>query len=487
VGRIKELAGQTMVYGLGTMIPRLLNYIILTPFYTRQLEIVDYGVFTELYSYTIVLLVILTMGLETGYFKFAEQYKRRENEVYSATLLTVVAVSLLFVLVIQIFLGRITNFLEYQNNQEYITWFSYIIALDSICAIPFARLRYERRGLRFSIIRIINVLITIVTVYFLLIICKRHETNAFISSFYSEDKRLSYVFFANLIGSAITLILLFPELFKVKIRINWKLLGTVFSYSWPLFVAGLAGSLNEALDRIIFKHVMTEGMVLRELGIYGANYKVAVVMTIFIQMFRYASDPFFFKNAKAFDAKKLYADVSKYFIIFALLIFIFVNLYIDFFKYFIDKKFHEGLFIVPVILFANLELGILFNLNYWFKLKGSTLYGILIIGVGAIATIVFNIILIPKMSYFGAAIARVIAYSIMILISYFLGQRHYHIPYDLKRIGLYFFIAFALTYIGMKYRIDGIWMNQIKNTALILFFVSYAIWKEKLYRNLKLR
>ncbi|MCK5171419.1 MAG: oligosaccharide flippase family protein, partial [Bacteroidales bacterium] len=365
MNQIKKLAGQTVIYGFGTIAPRLLNFLLLTPFYTRIFEQKEYGVFTELYAYIVFLLVILTYGMETGFFRFSKSEKDF-SKVYSTSLISLFITSATFVILSNIFSSNIAILLDYEHNVEFIRWFCIIVSIDAFTAIPFAKLRYLGKAKKFGILKIINVSVNIgFNLFFFLLLPEIIELNpeSVYKIFYNPELGVGYVFIANLIASVVTLVLLLPEIFDAKINFDLNLLKRILIYSFPLLIVGIAGTINEVLDKILMKHlVLDPSTAMEQVGVYGANYKMAVLMTLFIQMFRYAAEPYFFSRMDDKDAKVQYATIMKLFIIFGLIIFLGVVLYIDIVKYFIGEEFRAGLKIVPIILLANLFLGIIFNL-----------------------------------------------------------------------------------------------------------------------------
>ncbi|OFX25489.1 MAG: hypothetical protein A2033_09130 [Bacteroidetes bacterium GWA2_31_9] len=457
MNQLKKLAGQTAVYGLGTIVPRVLNYLLLTPFYTYLFIESKYGIITELYAYVAFLLVLLTYGMETTYFRFSES-EQNKDKVYGNALISVFSTSIIFVLLTIIFRQSIASAILYPNNSEYIVWLVIIVALDAITAIPFAKLRKQNQAGRFVLIKIVNVLINIGLNLFFFVLCPKliaADKDSIVSIVYSKDIGVGYAFISNIASSAISMLLLLPELTKIKYEIDKVLLKRMLNYTFPLLIVGIAGMVNEVADKIFLKYLVTipEGVkdksayVLAQIGIYGANYKIAVLMSIFIQMFRFAAEPFFFAQAKEKNSNKTYADVMKYFIIFGLLIFLGVMLFMDIFQVFIGPAYRVGLHIVPVVLLANLFLGISFNLSIWYKLNNMTKYGAVISILAAIVTIILNILLIPSFGYTGSAWATLLCYLFMMLVSYFLGQKFYPVKYEIARIGIYFVVALAFYFI----------------------------------------
>jgi len=433
---IKELAGQTMLYGLSTIVPRFLNYAILTPFYTRVLGLESYGIVTELYAYMAVVLVILTYGMETAYFRYASQAKDR-NKIYSTTLITIGFTSVLFIVMIIVFLRPVAAFMEYKAHPEYILLFSMIVAIDAFTAVPFARLRLENKGLKFGIIKLVNVgvIITVVFLYLYIIpgILAKNPGSP-LRMIYNRRIGVGYVFIANLAGSVISLLLLIKETKGFKFYYNSAVIKKMLLYGLPLLIAGLLGILNDSFDKIILKRFYTGDVGLKILGVYGANYKIAVLMTLFIQMFRYAVEPFFFRYAGTRNAGKLYGAVMRYFILFGFIIYLGIIINLDIVKFLIGPKYWGGLKIVPIVLAANLLYGVFINLSVWYKINDMTKYAILLNGMGLIMTIGINILFIPVFSFYVCAWGHVDAYIVMVTLSYVIGRKKHFIPYRLDKI-----------------------------------------------------
>ena len=324
MNQIKKLVGQTVIYGFGTIAPRLLNFLLLTPFYTRIFEQKEYGVFTELYAYIVFLLVILTYGMETGFFRFTKAEKDF-TKVYSTSLISLFTTSSVFVILAYVFSQNIATILDYGHKVEFIRWFCIIVSIDAFTAIPFAKLRYLGKAKKFGILKIINVLVNIgFNLFFFILLPRIIELNpeSFLNIIYNPELGIGYVFIANLISSVVTLVLLLPEIFDTKINFDINLLKRILNYSFPLLIVGIAGTINEVMDKILMKHLVSDpSTALEQVGIYGANYKLAVLMTLFIQMFRYAAEPYFFSKMDDKNAKEQYAVIMKFFVIFGLIIF----------------------------------------------------------------------------------------------------------------------------------------------------------------------
>ncbi len=446
---IKELAGQTLLYGLGTIVPRFLNYAILTPFYTRVLGLTSYGIVTELYAWMAVLLVILTYGMETAYFRYASQ-AREKDRIYSTSLITLAFTSVFFLTGVILFLRPLAAIMEYANHPEYIVYFALIVAIDAFSAVPFARLRLENKGLKFGIIKLVNVGIIIIIVFlYLYILPSVLEKNpgSWVRYVFNSKIGVGYVFIANLAGSLVSLILVLAENKGIRMYYDGKVIRKMLIYGLPLMVAGLFGILNDSLDKIILKRFYTGNEGLKLLGIYGANYKIAVLMTLFMQMFRYAVEPFFFRHARTKNAKPLYAAVMRYYILFGFVIYLGIIINLDIVKYLIGPHYWGGLKIVPVVLAANLLFGIFINLSVWYKINDLTRYAILLNGAGLIMTVVINISFIPVMGYVASAWGHVGAYVVMVLLSWYIGSKKYYISYQIKKISVHtiIFVFFVIT------------------------------------------
>ncbi len=467
---------------MGTIIPRLLNYLLLTPFYTRIFVQGEYGIVTELYAYVAFLMVLLTYGMETAYFRFAESEKSPAR-VYSTSLFSLFISSFAFIFFVTLFAQPVADLIRYSSNKEYIIYFAFIVGLDALCAIPFAKLRQQNRALRFTIIKIVNISVNIGFNLFFLVLCPYLATenpDSPVLSIYSDDVGVGYAFISNLIASIITLILLLPDILRVKFEFDTSLIKRMLKYSYPLLIIGLAGMINEVSDKILLKYLLPDSVdALAQIGIYGANYKLAVIMTLFIQMFRYAAEPFFFAEAKKKDAKRVYADVMKFFVIFCLVIFLVVMMYLDVVKYFIGPDFRAGLRIVPIVLLANLFLGVFYNLSIWYKLNNLTLYGALIAIIGAVITIVLNVVLIPEIGYLGSAWGHFFCYFSMMVISWLWGRSVFPIQYDLKRILGYTALALLLYGISEFLIIEKESLRLIINTVYLIIFVLVVIRIEK--------
>ena len=479
---VKQLASQTLVYGLGTIVPRFLHYAVLTPFYTRIFtNTSDYGIVTELYAWMVVLLVILTYGMETGFFRFVQD-KKDADKVYSTALISLLVTSSLFVVFVNIFINPVASVMNYSNNPDYIRMFAGIVALDAFTAIPFAKLRKENKPLQFSAIKILNVVITLSLVIFLLKIAPGiyENSNGWFRKIYNPEYKVGYIFVANLISSFSTLLMLFPVIFRINFKFDILLWKKMFQYSYPLLLAGLSGTINDAIDKILLRRMVGEEEGLSLLGRYGAAYKIAVLMSLFIQMFRFAAEPFFFERAKQENAKETYAFVMKYFIIIMLIVFLGINLYMEALQYIVGRNYRDALIVVPIISMAYLLYGIYINHSIWYKLNDLTRYAVYITLIGAVITVLINVLLIPVYSYMASAWAHVASYGSMIIFSFIFAEKHYKIDYELKGLLSYFIIAIGMVLFSIFYNYGSIILELTINTLFIIIFIAFAQYKDKL-------
>lgn len=485
----KKLAGDTAIYGMSSIVGRFLNWW-LVPYYSFIFVPEVYGVVTNLYSYVAFFLVLLLYGMETSFFRYASKSNNKEL-VYSTTVISVFSTSFLFVLLATVFSGEIASLINYPQHPEYIVWLAVILGIDAFTAIPFARLRLNNRPIKFAAVKVINIAFNIgFNIFFLSLCPKIFENNpdSVIRLIYSPEIGVGYVFISNLLASFVTLLLLLPEILRVSLKFESELLLQMLSYGFPILIVGLAGMVNQNIDKILIPFLVPEDQnPMHQLGVYGANYKLAVLMNMFIQAFRYAFEPFFFSRENSKDDPQIYATVMKYFVIFGLFIFLGMVLYIDIIMLIISSGYHEGLKVVPIILMANLFFGIYFALSLWYKLKDMTRYGAYIALTGAAITLLINILLIPVFGYMGSAIAVFVCYLVMMVISYFLGQKYYPVPYNLRRIGTYFLIAAGIYFISL---ITSSQPSLVKFTAhtLLLFvfiFFVYRLEKKQLKRLFK--
>jgi len=472
---ITQLFGQTAVYGLGIVLPRLLNYLLLTPFYTRVFERATYGIITELYAYVVFLLVILSYGMETGYFRYASNSDQKDR-VYTTVLGSLFITSTLFIASMLVWANPVSSLIGYAQHPEYIKMLAAIVGIDAFTTIPFARIRLRNQPMKYALIRLAEVSINIGLNLFFLHYCPKHTDSELVAYLYNENIGVGYVLISNLVASSLKLILLVPDILAAfRSVFDRSLFKLILRYSYPLLIAGLAGTVNEALDRILLKHMIpAELNPMEQLGIYGANYKLAVLMTLFVQMFKYAAEPFFFSKSGDRNAQKLYADVMMFFVIAGLFIFLLVNLYLDYFILFIGTDFREGVQIVPVVLMANLVMGVFFNLSIWYKLTNRTYFGAVLVLLGALITILVNVLFIPRYGYVASAWAHLICYSTMVVISYLWSRKHYAIPYRTGRILAYIALAVFIYLSNELFLQDIRGSGNIWALLLLMFFITVA-------------
>lgn len=484
MGIIKKLASQTAIYGISSIFGRFLNYL-LVPLYTYSLSAAEYGVVSEFYAYAGFLSVLLLFGFETGYFRFRSKESPQRDVAYSTALLFIVLVNLCFFVSIWLINPQLSAALNYADHPEYVLWFAIILGLDAIASLPFARLRAENRAMRFAAVKIVEIMATVFLSLFFIWYCPKvyqPDTCSWISLLYDPTIGLGYIFIANLMASCVKFLLLLPQFKGMVWGFDRVLFGQMIRYSLPMVVIGFAGIVNEMLDRALLKYLLPYDYQtnMKMLGIYSACYKLSILMSLFIQAFRYAAEPFFFAYADKSDARKVYADVMKYFVIFCMLIFLMVTLYLDFFQYFIGEEFRSGLKVVPILLMANLFLGIYVNLSIWYKLTDRTLMGAMVSLGGALMTIALNWYWIPKYGYVGSAWATLACYALMAFVSYLLGRIYYPVDYPVKRILGYVFLGLVL-YLGSTQWLVALnwhgWLSATLSMATFLLLVLLCEWR----------
>lgn len=477
---LKKLASQTAVYGLSQIVGRFVNYL-LVPLHTALFDTAEFGVNTLMYSYVTFFNVLLTYGMETAFFRFSQK-QDNPAQVYSTALTSLISSSLFFGLLFGVFSPQIASVINVPEHPEYVVYFTAIIALDAISAVPFAYLRQQNKALKFAIVKNINIFTNILLNLYFLLLCPYVQIEyGTLLPLYNGTVNIGYIFLANLIASIVTIPLLWKEILAIRnASFNKTLWREMLIYGLPLMVVGFAGMINETLDRIIISYVYTDVQEgLRATGIYGANYKLSILMSLFIQAFRYAAEPFFFNHAKDNDKRHIYATVMNYFTLVCLALFLTVTLYIDVFKHFINNRYWEGLHVVPVLLLANMFLGMYYNLSIWYKLSDNTNKGAMISTTGAVITILANIILVPLLGYTGSAWATLICYVSMAVICYVMGAKYYPIPYQVGR--LFGYIVFALVlFLGSNYLPipDGILKHSL-NALLLLLFIGVTVVSER--------
>ncbi len=439
---LKQLAGETAIYGLSTILARIINFLFV-PFYTRMLTTASYGVVTEFMAYIAVLQVVLVLGLETGCFRFANREGVNPTAVYSNALATVFGTSFSFLAFMILFSGQIASMLGYDGFGNCIIYVGGILALDCTTAILFAKLRQEHKAFKFALFKTVKIL-TETAANMVLFFWYPAHSSALMVHFVSATPDFTYVIFAIFVSSVVCALLFVPDLLRTSFEFDRKLLRQMLAYSIPLMVAALPGIINDFLDRILFRYFDTNADVWQSsLGIFQAAVKLSVIMNLFIQMFRFAAEPFFFQRAQNKGSKQLYAIVMEYFTAFCGLILLGVFLYLDVFALIIGKDFRSGMGVVPIMLLSYMLLGMLFNVSMWYKLSGKTNMAIWITLAGLLVTVVINVLFMPKFSFWAAAFGHLASYLVMFVISAVLGAHYYPIPYSWKRI-ISFFVLIAV-------------------------------------------
>ncbi len=484
---IKSLAKDTAVYGLSSIIGRFLNWC-LVPLYTWMFPPGEYGEVIYIYTLVALALIVLTYGMETGFFRFANHERYKDPmEVYSTSLISLSITSTAFIVLVCVFINPITSALHAGLHQSYIIMMAIAVALDAFTALPFSFLRYSKKPMRFAALRLINIGANIALNLFFILICPWlwKQAPGWIAWFYDPDFGIGYIFLANLFTSALNLLLLLPELHGFKWRFNPKLWREMLVYSAPLLVLGLAGIMNQNIYSILLPYIYPDkANAMTQVGIYGANYKIAIVMVMFIQAFRFAYEPFIFAKAKDKGEDKLqgYRDAMKWFVISAMVIFLGVMFYLDILRHFIATNYFSGLKVVPIVMIAELFFGISFNLSLWYKLTDRTAWGMWLSLFGLAVTIGLNLLLVPKYGYMGCAWAAFGCYGSMMALSYLLGRIYYPINYNLPKLAFYFLTAIALWVFSELIAIDSKpWLNMLIRTPLLAAYILMVIKMEHIH------
>ena len=473
----RKLFKQTFIYGLATVLPRALA-IFLVPLYVTVLGKEQYGIYASLMAFLILGNVLLSYGMETAFFRFINKHESKKSMVQSTALTSLVCSTLLFLGIAFLARESLSSFLQFKS--EYITYGLLILALDALAVLPFVWFRANEKPMKYAIIKILNVCINLgLNLFFFLILPKwvENDPNSIWANLYSEENKIALVFIANLIASAVTLVILFPLYLKIGFKFNRTIWRQMLKYAIPVLIAGIAFSINEAFDKILLRYLLPPDIADAKVGVYAACYKLGVFMTLFGTAFRLGIEPFFFNHAKSKNAKETYASITKYFTILGSVILLFVIVYLDVFKRILipESEFWEALVIVPIILLANLCLGIYHNLSVWYKVTDRTRFGALISVIGALITLGLNFALIPIIDYKGSAIATLAAYGTMMILSYILGRKYYAVPYNLKKIGG--FLLLSVVFSGLSfYLFEG---DLRIGTALLLVFLLIIFISEK--------
>lgn len=478
MANLKSLAKDTAIYGLSSIVGRFLNYL-LVPLYTHVIsaESGGYGVVTNLYAYVALILVILTFGMETTFFRFANKEGENPDTVFSTSMGIVGTLSAVFLILVFALITPISNFMGYPEHPEYILMMASVVALDGIQAIPFSLLRYRKRPIKFASLKMLFIIMNIGLnlLYFIAL----------------EKTDVVYVFILNLVCTGLITFFFIPEFFSIKWKFDFALLRRMFSYSWPILVLGIAGILNQAFDKMVFpwaytytgQHSLEDAQV--QLGIYGACVKVAMIMAMITQAFRYAYEPIVFAKSKDKDSKEYYAVAMKYFVIFTLFAFLCVVGYMDILKHIVNSDYHEGLVTIPIVMVAEIMMGIYFNLSFWYKIIDKTIWGAWFSFAGCAVLIAINVFLVPRFGYMACAWGGVAGYGTAMVLSYIVGQKKYPIDYDVKGIFRYVLLT-AVLFVAMKYQPESwpSWVRLILNTGLIILFLIEIIHRDLPLRSL---
>ncbi|MGZ4049462.1 MAG: lipopolysaccharide biosynthesis protein [Bacteroidia bacterium] len=488
---IKKLAGQTVWYGVSSIAARFLFYL-LTPYFTYKLSSTGYGDMSILYAAIPFLNVIFTYGIETTYFRFAskEEYKK---DIYSTATISILCSTTLLTSILILSRASFAHLLRLDNHPEFITYSALIIALDTLTTLPFAKLRLDQRPRKYALIRVSTIILQIAITYFLISACPgiaKANPYGFIAMFYKTGYGVGYVIIANLCASLFALILLRKEFFSFEFKFNKKVWATMMVYSLPLLIVGFGGMINETFDRIMLTWLAPVDNVTAakdQVAIYSACYKLSILITLFIQAFRMGAEPFFFKQAEGQNPQKVYARVMKFFVITITVMFLVVAMYLDIWKYFLTKEpgklniYWTGLKVVPILLLANMFLGIYYNLSIWYKLTHKTIAGAYITLIGAAITLIINYIFIPYFSYMACAWATFFCYGSMMVISFLWGQKEYRIPYAWKKLCAYIIIVVLLYFLheAVIYFVNGTTVNFISASLLLMIYVWFILFIER--------
>ena len=482
MANLKSLAKDTAIYGMSSILGRFLNYL-LVPLYTSNISAASggYGIITNLYAYTALLLVILTYGMETTFFRYANKTNEDPQKVYSSTLIMVGFTSLLFIVLVSIFLQPLSGVMGYSDHSSYVWVMAATVSIDAFQCIPFAYLRYKKRPIKFAALKLLFIAFNIALnlLYFVVLPDLYKSYPEVIQHVYSPETGVGYAFYINLVCTASITFFFYKELTGFKYTFDKELAKRMLSYSWPILILGIAGILNQTADFILFPYLYKGGQAHQQLGIYGAASKIAMIMAMITQAFRYAYEPFVFGKGNDKDNRETYAIAMKYFIIFTLLAFLVVMGYINILRHIIGRDYWEGLKVVPIVMAGTIMMGVYFNLSFWYKLIDKTIWGAYFSGIGCFVLILINIIFVPQYGYMACAWAGLIGYGTAMTLSYFVGQKKYPINYPLKSIGIYVLIAvfffIAITY-SNEY-LPKIYALAV-NTLIIFAFIAHIIYHD---------
>ena len=463
MGKLTTIFKDTAIYGLSSIIGRFLNYL-LVPLYTAQFSAASgaYGIITNIYAYVALAMVLLTFGMETTYFRFTNKTHTDSETVYGTTLITVGSISLVFAVLVLLLLSPISQLMGYGDHTDYVGVMAVTIAIDAFLCIPFAHLRQQRKAIKFAALKLLNIMVTILLnlIYF----------------YFMDGKDVGYVFYINLACTVMLAVCLITEYTGFRWKLDKVLLRNMLSYSWPILILGIAGILNQTADKMLFPYIYEGSDMRAQLGIYGACSKIAMIMAMITQAFRFAYEPIVFAGVKDKDQHEMYTKTMKYFIIFTLLAFLIVVGYMDLLKYIVrNPDYWVGLKVVPIVMAAEIMMGIYFNLSFWYKIIDKTIWGAIFSGIGCAVLLAVNIIFVPKYGFMACAWGGFAGYGVAMLASYFVGQKYYPLKYPIKEIVLYVVLAYVLFRL-MDLSVDWPMMGRLAfNTLLILIFVAVIV------------
>ncbi len=479
---LKKLLGQTAVYGLSSIVGRLLNYLMV-PLYTYNLPAAEYGMVIELYSYVALLFALLTYGMETTFFRFSET-ENDKKQVLSTSSIALLVSTFVFLIVSWFSRESIAGALGYEAHVEFVSWFIIIIAFDALTSIPFAWLRQQNKAFNFAGLKLINIFVNLSLNLFFILYCPRvmaqgesHWLYGFVNSIFNPEMLVSYVFISNLIASGITMAMMLPIYKHIKLGFNWNIWKRMMPYTLPVLVVNITGLIPISMDKILLPvfYSGTAEESMHQLGVYGANTKIAVIMLLFIQTFRYAADPFFFAESRNHNARETYAKVMHWFVIFGSGIFLATVMFLDVIKYFVGTEYRDGLFVIPILLMGNLILGVNYNLSFWYKLTNKTIYGAWFSIIGAVTSIALNIILVPRFGMMGSAWSVFAAYLIPTVLTYFYGKKYYPIPYKVWPMLLYPTMVYIIYYIQSAME----WSLVFRVVFFVVLGVSIVLYERR--------
>lgn len=464
--KLKTIFKDTVIYGMSSIVGRFLNYL-LVPLYTAKLSAASggYGIITNIYAYVALVLVLLTFGMETTYFRFTNKTHTDSETVYGTTLISVGTVSLLFAMVVLCFLQPISTLMGYGEHPSYVGVMAVTVAIDAFLCIPFAHLRQQKKALKFALLKLLNIIVSILlnVIYFAVM----------------DGTDVGYAFYINLVCTVMLALCLVTEYATFRWKLDRQLLKNMLSYSWPILILGIAGILNQTADKMLFPYIYPGSDMHEQLGIYGAASKIAMIMAMITQAFRFAYEPIVFAGVKDKDQHEMYTKAMKYFIIFTLLAYLMVMGYMDILRYIIGRDYWSGLNVVPIVMAAEIMMGIYFNLSFWYKIIDKTIWGAIFSGLGCAVLLLVNILFVPRYGYLACAWGGFAGYGVAMVASYVVGQKYYPLNYPLKDIAFYIVIAAIFTFamFGTHHELPLLGSLCV-NTLLILLFIAIIVHRD---------